>query len=265
MRPLGLLVLALLAAACTVKEDRTFCPAWCVVYSDGYVAEGCNGNLTCSIATGEDRSYEFGRQDYDSFTHKGDLVMEVPRNEEVYVDVFCGLDGMELIGSVLKIPMGYGCDNIYSGHGKVFISGEEGEAGLPLNKDYAVIAMKVNGLLDGEYPFGFRIKGNVDGYELPGGNPHRGEFDFTPKVEKGNIFRAKVPRQLDDSLVMEIFHLDDGAIVTSQELGKIIRDMGYDWTARDLRDIGIGVDVSEASFNIVIEAWDVSETVTIIL
>ena len=30
----------ILAAACSVKEDRTFCPAWCVVYSDGYVADG---------------------------------------------------------------------------------------------------------------------------------------------------------------------------------------------------------------------------------
>ena len=264
MRTLGLLALALLAVACTVKEDRTFCPAWCVVYSDGYVAEGCNGNLTCNIATGEDSNFEYGRQDYDSFTHKGNLVMEVPRNEEVYVDVFCGLEGMELIGSVLKIPMGCACDNVYSGHGQVFIQGEEGETGLPLNKDYAQITMKVNGIVDGYYPFGFRIRGNFDGYELPGGRPHRGEFDYIPKVESGNIFRAKVPRQLDDSLVLEIFHLDDGSPVTIQNLGKVIRDMGYDWNARDLKDIGIGVDVSEASFRVVIEAWEISETVTVV-
>ena len=181
-----------------------------------------------------------------------------------YAAVFCGLEGMELIGSVLKIPMGCACDNVYSGHGQVFIQGEEGETGLPLNKDYTQITMKVNGIVDGYYPFGFRIRGNVDGYELPGGRPHRGEFDYIPKVESGNIFRAKVPRQIDDSLVLEIFHLDDGSLVTIQNLGKIIRDMGYDWNARDLKDIGIGVDVSEASFRVVIEAWEISETVTVV-
>lgn len=257
-------VAAIIVSACTVKENRSYCPAWCVVYSDGHVAEGCNGNLTCNISTAEDRSFRFGLEDYNSFTHKGDLVLEVPRNEEVYVDVLCGVDDMGMIGSVLKIPMGYCCDRIYSGHGRIFISGEEGEAALPLNKDYALIMVKVDGDVEGEIPVGFRIRGNVDGYELPGGKPHRGEFDYMPKAEKDNVFRARVPRQIDDSLVLEIFHTEDGSLVATRNLGQIIREMGYDWNARDLGDIGIGVELSRAAFDIVIKAWEVSEITTVI-
>ena len=139
MKKLSLLFAILALAACSVKEDRGFCPAWCVVYSDGYVAEGCKGNLTCNVATDLQSSLDFGSREFSCFEHRGDLVLEVPRNEQVYVDVFCGVDEMSLNGAVLAIPMGCCSDNVYSGHGRVFIHGEEGEAGLPLHKDFAEI------------------------------------------------------------------------------------------------------------------------------
>ena len=251
--------------ACTVKENRVFCPAWCVVYSDGHVADGCVGELTCNVATEADRNFVFGRREYTSFEHKGDLVLEVPRNERVFLDLFCGVDKMALVGSVLAIPRGCSCDNIYSGHGSVYISGEAGEAGLPLNKDYAQISLQVRGDIHEEYPFVFRVLGNVDGYELPGGQPHKGEFDCMPEREEGDIFRVKVPRQTDDSLMLELLHKNDGSLVTRLELGKMVKEMGFDWSAPDLRDIGIGVEVAEAAFTVEIEAWDVTDTVTIII
>ena len=99
MRSWELLAAMILAAACSVKEDRAFCPAWCVVYSDGYVADGCRGELTCNVATDAKSSFEYGKQDFMRFARRGDLVLEVPRGEQVYVDVFCGVKGMERNGS----------------------------------------------------------------------------------------------------------------------------------------------------------------------
>lgn len=266
MRSWELLAAMILAAACSVKEDRAFCPAWCVVYSDGYVADGCRGELTCNVATDAKSSFEYGKQDFMRFARRGDLVLEVPRGEQVYVDVFCGVKGMERNGSVLTIPMGFCCDSIYAGHGSVFISGEEGETSLPLNKDFAVISMKVKGDIPSEdYPFTFRIIGEVDGYVLPGGAPHAGRFDYRPVEVEDNIYNVTVPRQKDDSLVLEVYHKDDGSLLTRQPLGEIIRKKGYDWTVPDLPDIGIGIDMSEAGFLVEVEAWKLSETVTIIL
>ena len=131
-------------------------------------------------------------------------------------------------------------------------------------KDFAEIIMQVRGDVPEDYEFSFRLLGNVDGYELPGGKPHRGEFDYSPPREPGHVYRARVPRQLDDSLMLEIYH-SDGSLVTRQKLGMIMRMLGYDWSSPDLKDIMLGVDLAAASFTIEVEEWDNSETIKIIM
>ena len=254
---------AAFAAACTVKENRSFCPAWCVIYSNGHVADGCNGELMCSVETEEQGSVEYGNREFSRFTQRGDLVLEVPRNEQVYVDVFCGVRNMEKNGSVLAIPMGFCCDSIYAGHSQVFISGEEGETGLPLNKDYALIEIRVTAGEPVESPFYFRVIGNVDGYELPGGAPHRGEFDYTLAEGRGSVFRALLPRQMDDSLLLDIYNKDDSSLVSRQKLGEILREKGYEWNVPDLPDIGLEIDIYKANFSVSIQEWGISETIRI--
>lgn len=265
MKKCGLLLALLTFTACSVKEDRYSCPAWCVVYSDGYVASGCNGDLTCNVATDGESSLDYGSREFSSFVHRGDMVLEVPRNEHVYVDVFCGVEEMDMNGSVLAIPMGLCCDRIYSGHGSIIIHGEEGETGLPLNKDYALLEMCVAGEIPDEPLFDFRILGNVDGYTLPGGYPHKGEFDYSPPAESGHRYRARLPRQLDDSMTLIISDKKDGAIVTRQPIGRIIRELGYDWSVPDLKDIKIEIRLSAADFEIKVMAWDNTETINVIL
>lgn len=265
MKKWSLLIVLAISAACSVKEDRAFCPAWCVVYSDGYVAAGCKGNVTCNVATPLQSSYEYDHREFSSFSTKGDLVLEVPRNEQLYVDVFCGVDEMDLNGAVLAIPMGMCCDRIYSGHGSVIIHGEEGETGLPLNKDYALLQMTLAGDIPDGPLFDFRLLGNVDGYCLPGGMPHRGEFDYSPVEEPGHRYTAILPRQLDDSLTLDIMDSKDGSLVTRQQLGRTIHELGYDWTVPDLRDIIIEIRLSGANFRIEVTAWDKTETINVIL
>lgn len=265
MKKLVLFIALASLSACSVKEDRAFCPAWCVVYSDGYVAEGCSGNVTCNVATPWEDIYEYDHSEFSRFYTKGDLVLEVPRNEKLYLDVFCGVDEMDLNGSVLTIPMGFCCDCIYSGHGSIIIRGEEGAAGLPLNKDFALLEMKVAGEIPDEPLFDFRILGNVDGYSLPGGAPHRGEFDYSPREESGHCYRARLPRQADDTLLLDIMDKADGFLVARLPLGEIIRNLGYDWSVADLKDISIVIYLSAANFEIEVTAWDNSEIINVIL
>ena len=63
--------------------------------------------------------------------------------------------------------------------------------------------------------------------------------------------------------LLEIYHKEDGSLVTRQKLGSMMAQLGYDWTAPDLKDIGLGVDLSEASFTIEVEEWDIIETIKI--
>jgi len=259
------IVLALIAVACTVKEDRSYCPALCVVYSDGYVADGCAGDLTYSVTSEGRGNLDAGTGALSNFTEKGNMVFEVPRNENVYVDVFCGVYSMSMADSALRIPLGCSCDRIYSGHGHVLISGEGGEAGLPLHKDFVCLSVRLKS--DGleELPFFLRIRGNVDGYVLPGGSPHRGEFDYRPPEEGKGCFKACIPRQTDDSLRLDICRTDDASTVESCALGKMISAMGFDWTRPDLRDLELTVKLAEVGFEIQIKAWEESGTINIII
>jgi len=258
---LGMIAL-LLAAACTVKEDRTYCPALCVVYSDGYLAEGCGGELCYNLVAEQEGVLGYGTGSLSSFTERGKLVFEVPRNENVYVDVFCGQLSMTIGDSALRIPLGCCCDKIYSGHGRVVITGEEGEAGLPLHKDFAQLKLEL--LLEGEdNPFFLRILGNVDGYVLPGGLPHKGEFDYRPVEGKDRSFTAIVPRQYDESLILEICHRSDGMPVERYPLGQMIGDKGYDWKQPDLEDLEIFLSFGELGFEIEISPWEESGTINL--
>lgn len=260
---LGKLLLALtLLAACTVKENRSACPAWCVVASDGHVADNYHGRLLCNIATVARRDYGRSRADFDSFFNRGELLFEVPRNETVYVDVFNGVNGMSLRDSVLLISPGHCCDSIYSGHSSVFVVEDEVETMLPLNKDFATMLLKINGLGENGSCI-CQIRGNVDGYCIPGGRPHTGAFIYKVVMEDGVSCPVRLPRQTDDSLILEIMSPEDGRTLASQPLGKAIAQLGYDWSAQDLRDFAIGVDMKEVRLTITIEAWDGSRTINI--
>ena len=260
---LGKLLFALLlVSACSVKENRSMCPAWCVVASDGHVADNYHGRLLCNIATDRRRDYGRSREDFFNFEHKGNMLFEVPRYETVYVDVFNGINGMSLRDSVLLIAPGHCCDSIYSGHSAVFVEEDEVETMLPLNKNFATMLLKVNGL-GADASCLCRVRGNVDGYCVPGGRPHSGPFEYMGVLEDGVSYPVRLPRQTDDALTLEIIRAEDGSVAASQPLGRAIMQLGYDWGAVDLRDFAIGLDIREAKFTITIEAWDGSRTINI--
>jgi hypothetical protein len=257
-----LIFAAMLLAGCSVKENREDCPAWCVVASDGYVADNYHGRLLCNLATSVRTDYGRSREDFERFERRGDLLFEVPRRETVWIDVFSGVRGMSLKDTALLISRGHCCDSVYSGHSSVFVENDEVETMLPLNKDFATMLLKISGL-DNRVAYFFRLTGNVDGYCIPGGRPHSGEFVYSEKIEEGVSHSVRLPRQKDDSLLLEIICEEDGSVATSQPLGKAIAALGYDWTSADLRDFGIGIDIREAKFSIMIEAWDGSRTINI--
>ena len=57
----------------------------------------------------------------------------------------------------------------------------------------------------------------------------------------------------------------DGFLVARLPLGEIIRNLGYDWSVPDLKDISIVIYLSAANFEIEVTAWDNSEIINVIL
>lgn len=231
--------------------------------SDGYVAEGCSGMLWCSFSTLQRSA--FGRDDFelDSFENRGELVYEIPRAETVFVDVFGGIDAMERHANALLIPECGSCDSLFTGHAWTVISGDEGELAMPLHKDFATLSLVLKGVDASELPFRFVVKGSVDGYCIPGGEPHKGRFECEPVFDGTDTFSLRLPRQPDADLMLELTDLEHGATVIEYRLGRLIAETGFDWSAPDLGDIRLFLTMTELTFTISIEGWDKTENINV--
>ena len=83
--------------------------------------------------------------------------------------------------------------------------------------------------------------------------PLEGDFRFAPSPE-GGVYRVRVPRQLDASL--ELVMLEDSEIVDRLPLGEYIARSGYDWTAEDLADVNVALDLEMQQVMITVSGWD---------
>ena len=249
------LAAALLLPSCSVKEDRDVCPAYLTVSGDGHCGDaGYEGNVTMNVATKLLCVYDRATQKCPEYIEKGH-VFKVPRKEPVTVDVVGGLKKMRLTDSLLLIPFGFECDSLLLGTGRLKINDDTDEIRLPLSRCYANLIMHIVGRVILPYQYYFVVKGNVDGYVVPGLEPHRGPFVHRCSAVTGRTFTTRVPRQLDDSLFLEARSVDDDSLVTIVDIGKVAREGGYDWKAEDLDDIRVDVDFAQLRMTVHIKDW----------
>ena len=262
-----LLAMAALFASwsCTVLEDRDVCPAYLTVRSDGHVGEaGFNKEITYNLSTQSERVLERANSPFETFRSEG-KIFKVPRKETVDVMAFGGLRDMAFIGDVLRITPGKQCDSLLCGSGNIWIPADLGEIKVPLYRNYCRVQMGLVGEVYYPYPYYFVVKGNVDGYTLPDLKPHPGEFWYRCDVLAGDIFEARVPRQLDNSLIIEARLVEDGSLVTEIPLGQIADQMGYDWHKTDLDDMLINIDFARTMITISVNDWTQEVLIKIII
>ena len=73
----------------------------------------------------------------------------------------------------------------------------------------------------------------------------------------------RLPRQRDDSLLMHIVFSDQ--VVRTFALGNFMAAAGYDWSAADLEDLTLNVDVSVTSVTISTDAWTATEEIELFI
>ena len=81
-----------------------------------------------------------------------------------------------------------------------------------------------------------------------------GEFCYRMELGDGGVCDVCVPRQSDDSLRLELS--DDTGVIRVLALGEYISASGYDWTAKNLKDLTVSLDYSLTGMTIVVEGWD---------
>ena len=251
---LRLLPALLIAFSCSVKEDRSDCP--CLLRLDfGSMPESEAGKrLLVSVNRGSECIIR------DSLTpvREGGLYeMEVPK-DELYVNLWSE-EAMEYVSDgELRIPLGDECPAV-----RMFSAAldtrdcESRVIDVSLFKNYCLLTVSFVGDSGGLGQYLAGVDGRVDGYS-PDGSPNEGEFfHFIQEYGDGSgNFRLLLPRQRDASLKLDIF--GDKGLLKSFSLGNYLRESGYDWTARDLKDATVLVDFAGTRITISVGGWEKS-------
>ena len=248
MRPFILCVAAVMAAACSIKEDRGFCPS-----EVGLAVSAPPQVLGRKIVL---RVWEEAALLQDNFLYGGgwqDRSYRLPRKQLAICSV-CGIRGR---GTRYCIDPGKQCDSIYSAGMGMHPSGEKETDSLRLHKQFATVFMVVTGDLDGDgFPYRIRVVGNTSGLDLLDSAPLEGPFFFEPEFSASLKAGFRLPRQADDSLRLEFLSRENGKILFVEEAGRQIADSGYDWTAPDLEDITILMTLTSVGVEIRVGTWD---------
>ena len=282
---------------CSVKEDRDLCPCTLVLEFPGEDAErlqdgvtvcmrgysgGEDGFSLCdTISTGQPASG--GAPDGVSYSYvvpKGDIDLAVAYSAD-------GLAGeLNSSGKWIEIDEGRPCPSIWTCCEKVSARADRVTVPVRLHKNFCRIDIQVRDVDGEEFPFKLRVRGNVNGYGLDG-KPARGAFlcdaesaetegtGFGTESEvpgsgtasentgSGHGYAVTVPRQTDDSLILEIVTGD--GVAKSFAIGNYIASSGYDWTSADLKDICLEIDYARTVISFTIDKWTHSEQFEVVI
>ncbi len=245
-------------SSCSIKEDRWPCPCWLVLVPGEDT--DCEGAVTFEVRSDDASTQELCREysfedifsgHYDARVRRGLKRMSIRR----------GIRENSIRGTLTRIPEGCESDSLWASALRIECSGEEATVPVEPAKQWATLFLKMESSGESPYPYDIRIVGSFNGLDLMTLEPHGGAFRFTPapRGEDGSEFRARLPRQGDDSLVLELRErgaAEDTPPVETFPLGEWIAESGYDWKAENLADIYIGVDYARAGIHVSVNDWE---------
>ena len=280
----------LFLSSCSIKEDRDGCPCWMTVdLSD--VAESrwkspeVQSNIEHQDVTKSPESRSNvaenvllrlrGNSDEDAVEYEyqmteavradaGTLQYEVPRGA---VGVSAVALGREIPGQAgydgdeIRIPVGEQIDSFYGFFKMYHTRCESVLCDVDLHKEFCTVSFTLGE--DGyTSPYDIEVWGNIAGVSAWDLMPVKGDFRYAP-VQKNGVYQVRVPRQEDNSLEMvmlempdQVGHDGERVVVDRLPLGEYIARSGYDWTAEDLADVNVALDLEMQQVMITVSGWD---------
>lgn len=235
----------IVAAGCSVKEDRMNCP--CMLVLDFADVDTSVVSVLNLLATLHGEVVLDERVDAVSFGKE--YVCRVPHGH-LQVNVWAGGEGREGPSGVV-IPYGCECPPIFMDSFIADTRGDVFRKVVTMHKNHCRLTIEMDGVE--EIPYSLTFKGQVDGYGLDG-MPQEGDFSCVAYPGLKGESHALLPRQLDSSLMLEV---DDGTSVAKTfAIGEYIVSSGYDWSAVDLEDVTLMLDYYITYIKIEIQGWD---------
>ncbi len=242
---LTFLLSVMLCAGCSVKEDRENCPCMLVLdFSEVDTSVVKSADLSLAADDGFVFTGELDTGDFRS-----GISVPVPRRD-IDVRLWSGTGGM-MSGDGLVIPFGEDCPPVRFHSSRVHAGDEMVRETVLLRKNHCRMTINLNNWETA--PGRITVYGNVNGY-MPDGTPSAGKFSCELHPDGKGGGHVILPRQLDDSLTMEIN--DGSGILKLFAIGEYVAETGYDWHALDLEDITVDVDVALTGITLIIQGWD---------
>lgn len=235
----------MLLLSCSVKEDRDVCPCRLVIDMSQVDTSVVKYAELVVSASGN----FITRDTLSAADFKDEYVALVPR-EEVGVGVYFGAEDCVDDSGGLGIAYGDECPQVYMHSSLVLAQGEMMKETVSMRKNHCIMTIQVQ--TEKEFPFRLEARGNVDGYEL-GGMPSEGRFMYSMGADHGGVCRLILPRQTDESLILEVH--DGTDVLKTFALGEYVAASGYDWQEEDLRDLTVSLDYSMTRVGISVAGW----------
>lgn len=242
------IVFLVLLSSCSVKEDRRDCPCL-LAMTFSRIPEldsriRMNVSLTGNRTSCEEMIELGARPDTMCFSVRRELVSVsalLSEKEDYILDMI--------------IPFGSEAFGLYAGRVDIPCYGETAEGKLFLDKQFTRINLTLMG--DGEdlSASRFAVRGNVCGWHISDWTPIDGNFYHCKQLDLRNAVSFTVPRQLDDSMMLDLILSGSGGVSASLALGKELSERGYDWTLSNLPDVSMVLQYSTVSLTIVSCEW----------
>ena len=164
-------------------------------------------------------------------------------------------------GDQIRIPVGEQMDSLYGFFKMYHTRCESVLCDVDLHKEFCTVSFTLG--KDGyTSPYDIEVWGNVAGVSAWDLMPVKGEFRYAPMQENG-VYQVRVPRQEDNSLELvmlempdQVGHDGERVVVDWLPLGEYIARSGYDWTAEDLADVNVALDLEIQQVMITVSGWD---------
>lgn len=257
IKSIAMLTVAISAISCSIKEDRTPCPCWldiditsCAEHTREVTLAGWNGTRVFSekVAVADYPDV------YETKVTKG----------MVTSTAFCGLRESALDGSRILIPEGKQSDQIRAHAALVDCTGESARDKVELCRQYATVYLSMKGEEDVPNPYDIEIVTDICGIDITSLSPVEGAFRFAPQSDGDGVWIFRLPRLKEDTPVTARMILE-GSLVDEFPLDSWIRQTGYSWLERDLKEIYIGVDYAAGKVSVTVQGWEEGESMDIII
>lgn len=268
----------LFLSSCSIKEDRDGCPCWMTVnlsdvaesrWKSPEVQSGIDyQSVTKSLKSRQHVAESVvlrlrGNSDEDAINYEYQVTEEVKVSSgALEYEVPRGAVGVSAVNPVrLTIPVGEQMDSLYGFFKMYHTRCESVLCDVELHKEFCTVSFTLGE--DGyTSPYDIEVLGNVAGVSAWDLMPVQGEFRYAPILKNG-VYQVRVPRQVDNSLELVMLEIPDQVgydgervVVDQLPLGEYIARSGYDWTAEDLADVNVALDLEMQQVMITVSGWD---------